>query len=379
MPARVYTKAFAMLRRISLAVLLAACLGALLAWWWWSAPPVDKPATLVAAMRYVPATAEGAVVLGEPSRFARWVARHPVSMALLLVADPGAGSLSGRFRPLALATARAASGPVVVWWQKHDLAVGVDLDEGSRRALSEVAATEGFAARPFRAGVAVASMPTLFGIEGNAAPPDIPGGRIAALAHVSGRWWWIRVRGSRLVAVTGTPPELPAPGGASRIVTTDAGALLAPLGTFAAQLAGPARVVIAGERGWGLALPEEALPDTIRLLLSGRTGGGGAPGTPERWSGVLGTLWSLPGSGVTLATRSDLLPALAGGPPTVEEGAVSGTDAAWALRRLAVAAAHLPFLEKRAAELRTAAAAVETLRRARWRIGPAGGRIELEW
>ncbi len=368
-----------MLRRISFAVLLAASLGALLAWWWWSAPPVDKPATLVAAMRHVPASAEGAVVLGEPSRFARWIARHPVSMALLLVADPGAGSLSGRFRPLALATVRAASGPVVVWWQQRDLAVGVDLDEGSRRALSEVAATEGFAARPFGGGVAIASMPTLFGDEGNAAPPDIPGGHIAALAHVAGRWWWVRVRGSRLDAVTGTPPELPAPGGASRVETTDAGALLAPIGEFATRLAGPARFVVSGERGWGLALPSVTLGDTVRTLLSGSESGPGEPGRAERWNGVVGTLWSLPGPGVTLATQRDLLPALGGGPPAVEEGSVSGADAAWALRRLAAAAGHLPFLDRRATELRTAAAAVEPVKRARWRIGPAGGRIELEW
>ena len=368
-----------MLRRISLAAILALFLAALLAWWWWSAPPVDKPATLVAAMRHVPASAEGAVVLGEPSRFARWIARHPMSLGLLLVADPGAASLRSRFRPLALATARAASGPIVVWWQQNDLAVGVDVNEGSRRALSEVAATEGFAAEPFGNGVAIASMPTLFGQEGNAAPPEIPGGHIAALGHVAGRWWWVRAHSNRLEAVTGTPPELPAPGGVSRIETTDAGALLAPVAAFGRELAGPFRLVISGEQGWGLALPTATLPERLRRMLSGVRAGGTTPGEPQEWNGVLGRLWSMPGPGVTLATRRDLLPALAGGATSTEEGNITGADAAWALRRLAAAAAYVPFLDRQTKELRAAAAAAGTLRRARWRIGPAGGHIELEW
>jgi hypothetical protein len=373
------------MRRIAVLLALAALGGvvASLAWRWWTAPPRARTRTLAAAAAAVPAQADGLVAIAEPERALRWVARRPQALALLVLAAPEADAALPRVRALLGALARDARGPLTVWWRGPDVAAGAPVGADAARAIGELAAIQGVPLRTTPGGdgnvtVAAASAATLLDGGGGPGPPDgAPPRELAALARRGARWWRVAAGRDRLELLSGAPPELSPPGDASVVTTGDLAALAALLGPGSGLPHVPARVAIAGS-DWALALSTTAPSAQLQRLLSLGGDTAGAAGA-RRWRGVLGDLWVSPPPGFAVASRPELLAAVAGAPPAAEAGAVRGADLAAACLRVADALEGVPWLGARAPALRRAATLAASLRLARWRITPAGGRILLEW
>jgi hypothetical protein len=132
--------------------------------------------------------------------------------------------------------------------------------------------------------------------------------------------------------------------------------------------------------GWGVTLPATTLSRDLRRVLT--LGGDTAvepPAGARHWRGLLGDLWALPGPGVAVASRLDLLGKLSREGIVGETGVVHGADLARLLTRVADAADGFPASASYAAAMRRGAPLLESLRLARWRLLPLGGRILLEW
>jgi hypothetical protein len=369
--------------------LLLAAVGALaaaavLAWRWWTAAPLAPADALAAAASRSPVVAEGVLVVADPVRTLRWAARHPQAVALLRLAAPHADLAAPRMRGAAAALAAGALGPLVLWWRGGDLAASAEVDGGSARALRQVAETQGVAIRSEltptgTVHVALASSPDLLESSGGSGPSVAGVGQLSALARVGDRWWQVRAGRSTLEATSGSPPELPGASDPAVVTTADIGALAAAVAPVQWVPHGPACLVLEGG-GWGVALPATTLSLDVRRLLS--LGGDTTIETPtgaHHWRGLLGDLWVLPGPGLAVASRPDLLGRLPRGPIAGESGAVRGTELARLVRRFAEAADRVPGNAGVVAGLRRAVPVLEALRRVRWRLLPQGGRILLEW
>lgn len=372
------------MRRIAVLLALAALGGvvASLAWRWWTAPPRARAKTLAAAAAAVAAQADGLVVIAEPDRALRWLVRRPQALALLELAAPEADAALPRMRALLAALARDARGPLAMWWRGPDIAAAAPVGAAAARAIGDLAAIEGIPLRaaPGGAGdvtVATASAATLLDGGGGTGPRDGAPPELAALARRGARWWRVEAGRDRLELVSGIPPELLPAAGPSVVTTGDLAALAALLGSGNGLPHVPARLAIAGD-DWALALPSITPSPQLQRLLSL---GGDTPGAAgaRHWRGVLGDLWAAPPPGFAVASRPEMLAAVAGAPPTGEAGAVRGADLAAACVRVADAIEGIPWLGPRAAALRRAAPLAASLRLARWCITPTGGRILLEW
>ncbi|HQT94426.1 MAG TPA: hypothetical protein PK435_07335 [Thermoanaerobaculaceae bacterium] len=371
------------MRRIAVLLALAALGGvvASLAWRWWTAPPRARAETLAAAAAAVPAQADGLVVIAEPDRALRWLARRPQALALLALAAPEADAALPQMRALLAALARDARGPLAVWWRGPDVAAAAPVGAAAARAIGDLAAIEGV---PLRATpgagdvtVATASAAALLDGGGGPGPRDGTPPELAALARRGARWWRVEAGRNRLELVSGVPPELLPAAGPSVVTTDDLAALAALLGSGNGLPHVPARLAIAGD-DWALALPATTLSPQVQRLLS-LAGDAPAGAGVRLWRGVLGDLWVAPPPDFAVASRPELLAAVAGAPPAGEAGAVRGADLATACVRVADALEGVPWLGARVATLRRAAPLAASLRLARWRITPAGGRILLEW
>ncbi len=373
-----------MRRILRLVVVAASCaVAGGIAWRWWTAPPLADAGALADAATVAPADADGVLVIAEPARAARWLARRPQALALVLLAAPGADDGMARLRGALAALAREAGGPLTVWWRGRDVAVGGRVSAGAAKDLARLAALTGLPARATPAGsgevvVAIATAPAI--LEGARGPrPSLAAGRFAAAARRAGRWWLASAGRDRLEVTSGAAPELPAADDGAEVVTADVAALVGPAASAFAGAHVPARLLL--DRGaWALELPGTPASETLARLLSvGGDDPAPAPAGARRWRGVLGEVWARTGGGLALASTPDMLARLSAPPPPGELGRLRGPEVAALCVRAAGALGPLPWMAERAAALRRAAPLVAPLRLARWRLVPDGGRIVLEW
>jgi hypothetical protein len=202
---------------------------------------------------------------------------------------------------------------------------------------------------------------------------------LTALARCGGRWWRVRAGRFTLELATGDPLELPAPTATDLIATSDLAALVAAVTPLDWLPSAPA-LILFDRASWGVALPATALSRDFRRLLT--LGGDTAverPAGARHWRGLLGDLWALPGPGVAVASRLDLLVKLPREGIVGETGAVHGAGLARLFKRVADAAEGFPASASYVAAMRRGAPLLDSLRLARWRLLPLGGRILLEW
>ena len=354
------------MRRLALLIAFAALVtaGGWLAWRSWTAAPAADAVTLAAAATPHTAGADGVLVLGEPARAGRWLARHPQVVALLAPVAADAVRRTARLRGPLAAMAGDARGPLCLWWRGRDLAGAAPVGAGTRDGLREVAALAGLSLRAEASGepvgmVAVATSPALLDAASGGAPV-LRGGRWAAIVCAGTRTWWVRAGRDEIEAIAGEPPPLPDLGEHSRVTSRDAGALLAAVSP-GLDVHSPARLVVAGDGAWALAVPGvRASRDVERLL------------------GAAGLSVGPSAGGTAVASLPALLPAVSG-EVLVDEGAIRGADLAALVRRLAAADAILPLLGLDARELRRAAALLAGVRAASWKLTPTGGHILVEW
>ncbi len=368
---------------VSAAVFLVAA--GLASWLWWTAAPGTAERARAGAAAEAPADADGALVLGDPARTARWLARRPQALALLAMAAGGAEPELRRLAPAAAALgSEAALGTVAIWWRGDRVQASAVVRRGALAPLRLVCARQGLSVAASDldsglVGVAVAADDGVASPKGKPAPPPAGIGTAAALFHDRDRWWWVHAARASLRLSTGVPPQLPAVGDSSLIASRDVAGLFAPLLPADSLPHGPALVRLAG-REWAISLPDARLPKQVEGLLHSM-GDESLPTPPgaRRWSGILGELWVLRGAGITIASRQEGLQ-LAGAPfPSGDMGVLRGGDLAALLQRLADALAHLPFQDERVARLRRTAVLASGVRAVRWNLEDRGGRIEMEW
>ncbi|HVN32439.1 MAG TPA: hypothetical protein VMT45_10675 [Thermoanaerobaculaceae bacterium] len=365
----------------TIAVLAAA---AALVWRWWTAPPCADAEALATAMAPTPARADGALTIAQPGRAARWLAAHPQAVLLLRLAAPAADRSLPSLQRFLVALASEARGPLTVWWRGADLAACANVKPRATSALRRLAALEGLPINVYPAtggavSVSVGSATDLLQRGENTPQPEVERGRLAALARCRGRWWRARAGRSALELVAGDPPEVPASTGPGLIVTTDLAALVAAAAPVRWVPSAPARLVFEST-GWAAELPDTPVSHEVRKLLA--LGGDAAADTPpgaRHWRGLLGDLWALPGPGLVVSSRPDLLATLPHGTIVGEAGRIRGGDLARLLRRALAAAQGIPGSSAYTAGLQRALPVVEGLRLARWSVLPHGGHIMFEW
>lgn len=348
---------------------------------WWTAPPSDEAERLAAVSAVVPADADGVLVIAQPARAARWLGSHPQALALLKVVAPHVDRRLPKMRAFLAALAGQAAGPLAIWWRGPELGAAGRVGAASTRALERLAALEGLALRTRNNGslVAVASDPSLLDEAAGVPLPRLEPGKLSALARVGPRWWLVRAGRSRLELLSGRPPALPDPTGPATISTPDLAALAAAADPPEWLPHAPA-VVVAEAGGWALALPDTTLAREVQRVL--RMGGDVPAEAPEgarHWRGFLGDLWVLPGAGVAIASRPELLARLPTGGITEYSGLVRGPDLARVCSRFAEAADGVPGGATLARALSRAAPVLAAVRTARWHLTPEGGSILLEW
>lgn len=362
-----------MLRFVALAAaILAVVVAAFL--WWWMLPPAAPGMVLAAAAARAPADIDGMVVLAAPTRFARWLIRRRQATALLLVADPDAAQALGRLEPVALASARTASGPLVMWWRGDATAIQIDAAPGGRRALAELAAVKGLVVGTAGDAITIATEAGALGPPGRRAPPAKPG-RYAGLALAGGRWWWVEVARERLRAVSGEAAIAPELEGASVAVTAAPARLL---GLAGRGIGRRVAIIVAPSSGWAFWLRGVEPSPLLRRLFGERREGGGAS-EAHRLSGSFGEVWVVLDDGVALASSRELVTRVRSLGGEGEHGAVRGADLARALASLAGLVEDVPGMSRQGRELQRAGEQLRGLDAARWRVDPRGGTIIMEW
>ena len=371
------------MRRLALLVLLAAG-GAAAWWWWWTAPPTAGEQVLTSFPTVVPSDAEGALLVAQPARAARWVAGHPQTLALLAFAAPAVRHAVPGSRQLLTTLAWDSGDEMVAWWRGRDLAVAAVVDPDTAASLERAAALTGAPCRviPLQTGKVVLELATSASLLQPAERlswPSPEAGRRTALCFTGGRWWRVDAGRNRVDVWCAAAPVLPPPAGPSIVSTASLAKLGEAVGAGEGLPRSAARVVIDG-RDWAFALDEVDLGRELRRLLQlGSDIPAGARSGILRWRGVFGDLWALPGPGLAVASSPVALAALAAGRTDRELGSLRGPEIAAACLRLADRLEGVPLLGARTDALRRAAPALAAVREARWRIVPAGGRISIEW
>jgi len=368
------------MRRFCLVLLPFAALTAAAGVLWWTAPPRASAGELSRVAALVPSAMDGAAVVAQPQRAARWLARRPQALALAHLAAPHSGPTMARLRPLAPAIVVAADGPLAVWWRGADAALAVRVPRGSVRALEEIAARAGLPTRTEGGVFVTATSPGLLRPAGLAPPPLQGQGHLAALVSSNGRWWRVRLGRSRLDATSGLSVQLPEPSPGSVARVADAADVLMPLLALPMP-SGPAFLLVEPSDRWGLSLPAVRLGRIARSMLrfQGSTPAPSGADGVERWSGLLGEIWVNPERGVLLASHPDLVARLAQETHAVDEGTFHGRDAAWLLDHLASFAEQLPGLADASAKLRRATPEAADLDTVRWHLEEHGGSVQLTW
>jgi len=370
------------MRRLVLLIALAA--GGAAAWWWWTAPPAESEQALTSFPGVVPSDVDGALLLADPARAARWTAGHQQALVLLSLAAPAARHTTPESRQLLTALARNAGTEIVAWWRGRDLAVAALVDAETAATLERAAALTGASSRLIPRGkggvvLELATSPALLQPRERLSWPSPVPGRRFALCFAGGRWWRVDAERNRVELWCDAAPVLPSRTGPSIVSTASVATLAEALGAGEVFPQGAARVVVDG-REWAVALSKiDFAPEVKRLLALGGDAPAESPSGIRHWRGVLGDLWALPGPGLAVASSPAILAVLGADQPDGELGSLRGAEMAAACRRLADGIEALPLLSARAAGLRRGAPALAAVRVARWRIVPAGGRISLEW
>jgi hypothetical protein len=364
----------------TLTLLAVVAATVVVAWLWWTAPPSDEAEHLAAVSAGVPADADGVLIIARPARAARWLGSHPQALALLKVVAPHVDRRLPKMRALLAGLAGQTTGPLAIWWSGPELSIAGRVGGASARALERLAALEGSALRARNDGwVAVASDPSLLDAAAGAPVPRLEPGKLSALARIGPRWWLVRAGRSRLELLSGRPPALPDPTGPAIVSTTDLSALAAAAEPPEWVPHAPA-IVVAEEGGWALALPDTTLAREVqRVLAIGGDVPAEAPEGARHWRGLLGDLWVMPGAGVAIASRPELLARLPRRGLTEDSGLVRGPDLARVCARLAKAADGIPGGAALARALSRTAPVLAAVRTARWHLTPKGGSILLEW
>ena len=331
-----------------------------------------------------PSDADGALLIAQPGRAARWAAGHPQALALLAFAAPAVRHAAPGSRQLLTTLVWDAGDELVAWWRGRDLAAAAVVDADTASSLERAAALTGASCRviPLQTGKVVLELATsasLLQPGERLSWPSPEAGRRAALCFTGGRWWRVDAGRNRVDLRCAAAPVLPSPSGPSIVSTASLANLGEAIGAGDGLPRGAARVVIDG-RDWALALDEVDLGRELRRLLQlGSDTPAGSRSGILRWRGVLGDLWASPGPGLAVASSPGALAALTADRPDGELGSLRGPELAAACLRLADRLEGLPLLGARTDALRSAAPALAAVREVRWRIVPAGGRISLEW
>lgn len=368
-----------MARRPLLAAAAIIALGGAGLWGWWTALPRASSAELAATAAHAPADAAGVVVIAQPARFARWLARHRASLWLALLLPPGAHPAAEALRPLAASLLRAAQSPLLAWWGQNTAGLSVEVKPGEVAPLRHVAALTGvgWRAQPlasgrvrvwvsFPAAVVIPALP----------PPTFPTGSSAALAYLDGHWWEVHLTRTGLTVRTGTPPELPHCDQDTVIVTPDLSTLL-PAASLPAL---PVAALISPAGEWGLRVGRDGMAEQLARWLR-RLGGrphAGGENAAVLWSTPLGRFYAAPGEPASLASCPELVAGLPDPKGGESWGCIHGSVLAHALSRAVPFLARLPGVA-REDQLQSLAQALGEVRHCSWRYGPAGGHLAVKW
>lgn len=364
-------------------LLLAACLTGLTAaaaWWVWTALPTAPAPLLAAELARIPGPVDGAVVVAQPRRTARWLARRPESLLPFLLARPPADEARRRLEGVLRAAATTARGPLTLWWRDDHGAVMADLPPGARQAVAELAAFQGLVLTEAGGRVVVATSPALLA-HGPVPLPAVSTHSRAALVLIGRRLWEISLSRSALLAHQGHAPDPP------DIATPPSQAALGDLARWFGALraerdsATPLCLAFGRDAGWAATFPRAALGDTLgRLLGAPSRGADDIGGDPVRWQGLLGTLWAVAdGDMMSLMSRRELAGRPAAGACAGDWGQVTGADLAYLVERTE-GLARIAGLGSR--ELRTLAHLGDRsgrLRHIAWRLEANGGVIAMQW
>ncbi len=356
---------------VSCAAVLAA---ALAGWWWWTAPPRADRGALESALAAVPESATGAVAVP----IARgWLFRHPQVAVVGALAAPSAWRQAEPMVPALRALAEAADGPVVAWWNPDGLAMAARVEPSYVEGLRTVAALRGvvWRQRQDQVGsvVVMASADTL----GDIRPwrrSAVTGERLAALAHLPGGTWQARAGRSWFEAWRGDSPPLESGSGPSRIATAEIGDLLRPAGISTGSAPMAAVAVFSARDGWGVEIADAG----VRRWLA-RLGAPVVGAEPQRWDGILGTMWIDPDDDAVASSAAMLTAVATAAAGPADSGSVAGADAAWVLGRLRSLLRRLPVATVHDRDLARAEGLVAPLERLRWTVSDAGSRLRVEW
>lgn len=349
-------------------------------WWWWTVPPSATTAQLMHTLDHVPSGVEGAMVLAQPTRAARWIFRRPQSLAPLLVASPPLDAARTRMAGILRAAGRSSHAPVAVWWRAGEMAMSAELEPGARRALADLADMQGLPWHGHGDRITVATETGLL-LGSPAVVPAVESPRSSALVWSRDRLWSVTLRRSSLVAVTGAGARMvPASPSVSRLATRDAAVLLGAAADRS-DLSLPLCLAFGRQAGWGVTIPDAALRSRLARALGSPGGGRDRPeGLTVRWTGVLGRVWMRrEGDWVSLASHQILLPE-AGHPPCQGEwGSVLGDDLGFLAERIRTVAGIVGANPSTLRTLDDIASGSRGLGRISWRLEPGGSVLTMEW
>lgn len=368
-----------MIRLGGAALLVGACLGA---WLWFTAPPSAALAGLAALAAEAQSDADGILVIGDPARSARWLARHPQALAPLAAAAPEAVPALRRLEPAARVLATRARADLLLWWRRDDAALAAVVDEDVSRSLVPLAAAGSLHYRIQSGGTGprLVMFATAGGLLDARGVRSIPGseGTAMALARVGDRWWLVTAGRNSLRCTTGRPPALADPGERFTAAFTDLRRHVPGAARFGVERRLPV-VLSVDPQGWSLAFPDIDVPDHLaKILGASRTPHGGTAPGPRPLRGSFGEAWLDTRRGLALGSSAERLSEPVE-TPVRDTGAVRGAEMA---RLLDAAAQHLewaPGVAGDAAALSTAARLLAGLRLAVWDVGTEGGHVRLEW
>jgi hypothetical protein len=352
-------------------------------WWWFTAPPHAALTDLAALAAEAQADADGILIVGDPARAGRWLARHPQAMLPLAFAAPETVPASERIAPAARVLAGRSRSGLILWWRDGDIALAARVDERIVASLVPLAASGALNLtheETHAAGqrlVILATGPGLLDARGGPAPA-VGTGKGAALCRIGDRWWRVTATRSVLQCASGEPPRCADLGERSEATFSDLRRNLPAVAAFGAGR--PLSLILAADpHGWALALPGLTLPSHMTRLLSagGDTAATGASG-PRRWEGALGEVWVDSRHGLALGSSPERVGEVAGRPIS-DAGAIRAGEVSRLVESAASRLDRVPGLAREVSALRAFSRSLSGLRSARWHVGAEGGHVRLEW
>ncbi len=350
-------------------------------WWWWTAPPRGRGADLAAAAEAVPPEAEGVLVVAEPLRLARWLARRPAVAILALAVAPDASSAFEPLRSVLPPLMRTARGPLAAWWGKNNSGFSASVSPTDVVGVRHLAALKGLGwAEERMKGDAVRvwvfrGAPPPRQESSQHTPPPLEGSW-SALTRLHGRWWRLRLARSSLEAESGVPPSLPECGGETIVVSTRLAQLLTG---YSAPTVLASSLLVTPDGSWAGRLggaPGNPVERTLQALVGQRNAVGDSP--LASWESPFGRFYLSRGPAPAIATDPALLERLPAPALGSEWACLRGKEVAHALANALPLLDRLPGLPPRA-RLAAVAEHLQDIQTCGWSLEPAGGRLTLEW